>query len=266
VSSDRGLFDLTGKVVLVTGGNSGLGLGFARGVAKQGADLMLWGRSADKNAAALEALSVHGGRVEARVVDVASESAVKVGMTEAVEVFGRVDCVIANAGITNGSPSLLELESSIYHELLDINQHGAFYTLREAARHMVARAEAGDPGGSLIVCGSLTVFRGTPGRIHYGAAKGALAAIMTGIAVDVGKYGIRANMVAPGYIKTELSRGRAEDEISATDQIFTERAPLRRVGHPEDFEGIAAYLASDASSFHTGDIIVIDGGWMANIY
>ncbi len=262
----RGLFDLSGKAALVTGGNSGLGLGFARGLAKQGADVMLWGRSPEKNTAAVASLSAYGGRVEARSVDVVSEDAVKAGMAEAVDVFGRLDCVIANAGISNGSPSFVELESSIYHELLATNQHGAFYTLREAARHMVARAEAGDPGGSLIICGSLTVFRGTPGRIHYGAAKGAMASMMVGMAADLGKYGIRANMIAPGYIKTDLGRSRPQGEISATDQIFTERAPLRRVGRPEDFEAIAAYLASDASSFHSGDIIVIDGGWMANIY
>jgi len=263
---ERGLFDLTGKVVLVTGGNSGLGLGFARGCARQGADVMLWARSEAKNAEAVAALSIYGGRVEARSIDVASEAAVVEGMLEAVETFGRIDCVFANAGISNGSPSLIELDSATYHELLAVNQHGAFYTLREAGRHMVARSEAGDPGGSLVICGSLTVFRGVPGRIHYGAAKGALAAIMTGIAVDLGQHGVRANMVAPGYIKTDLGRSRAAEDISAMDKIFTERAPLRRVGRPEDFEGIAAYLASDASSFHTGDIIVIDGGWMANIF
>jgi NAD(P)-dependent dehydrogenase (short-subunit alcohol dehydrogenase family) len=259
------LFDLTGKKALVTGGNSGLGLGFARGIAKQGGDLILWARSETKNRAAEQDLRAYGGEVIARAVDVASEAAVVDGIRQAVETFGRLDCVIANAGIATSAPSVLDLTTEQYHELLNINLHGAFYTLREAARHMVGRAKAGDPGGSLIVCGSLSVFMGVPGMPHYGAAKGALASIMKSMAVELGKYGVRVNMVAPGYIKTDLGRGREEAQ-SPQDKLFAERTPIPRVGYPEDFEGIAAYLASDASKFHTGDIIVIDGGWLINVY
>jgi NAD(P)-dependent dehydrogenase (short-subunit alcohol dehydrogenase family) len=262
-SAAHDLFDLSGKKALVTGGNSGLGLSFAKGLAKQGADLMLWARDAEKNRAAEEELRAFGGEVSSQSLDVASEAAVVEQMQAAVAQFGRLDCVIANAGISGAVPSVLDLDSATYHRLLDINMHGAFYTLREAARHMVARAKAGDPGGSLIVCGSLSVFLGVPGLAHYGAAKGALASIMRTMAVELGKFGVRVNMVAPGYTKTDLGRWR---EDSPLDRHFAEHTPIPRVGYPRDFEAIAAYLASDGAAFHTGDVIVIDGGYLVSVF
>ena len=256
----QNLLDLTGKAALITGGNSGLGLGFARGLAKSGANVVIWGRSADKNAAAEKELAQHGIEVMSAQVAVEDEAAVAAGIRGAIERFGRLDCVIANAGIATPVPSVLELDSDTYHHLLNINQHGGFYTLREAAKHMVERANNGDEGGSLVVCGSLAVFTGSRGMAHYGAAKGALAAMMKSMAVDLGQYGIRVNMIAPGYIKTDIARDMDEEMVKAVDEMFASRTPIPRVGYPEDFEGVAAYLASDASSFHTGDIIVVDGG------
>lgn len=261
----KGLFDLGGKVTLVTGGNSGLGLGFARGIAKQGGDLLIWARSEAKNAAAKAELETYGVRVETRSLDVSDEAAVVDGIKEGVELFGRLDCVIANAGIATPKPSVLDIDSATYHELLGISLHGAFYTLREAARHMVARAEAGDPGGSLIACGSLSLYSGVPGMEHYAAAKGGVATIIRGMAAELGKYGIRANVVAPGYIKTDLGRENDSSVQSATEEYFAAKTPVPRVGYPDDFEGIIAYLVSDASRFHTGDTIVIDGGLLISL-
>jgi NAD(P)-dependent dehydrogenase (short-subunit alcohol dehydrogenase family) len=266
MAKQHDLFDLTGKKALVTGGNGGLGLGFARGLAKQGADVMIWARSEEKNRAAEAELREYGGQVLSRSLDVSSEEAVTRQMLEAVEAMGRLDCVIANAGISSYKPSILELDSKTYHDLLNINMHGVFYTLREAARHMVTRAKAGDPGGSIIVCGSLSVFLGVPGMSHYAAAKGAIAAMMRSMAVELGQFGIRVNMVAPGYIKTDLGRSRENLEVTAIDKQFMEHTPIPRVGYPEDFEAITAYLASDGAAFHTGDVIVIDGGYLVNVY
>ena len=257
------LFDLTGKVALVTGGNSGLGLGFARGIARCGGDVVIWGRNAQKNAAAVDDLLQYGGRVISRAVDVAREREVTDGIAAAVAEMGRIDCVIANAGVTTRPGSFLNLDTQQYLDLLQINQHGAFFTLREAARHMVARAEAGDPGGSMIICGSMTALRGVPGMQHYAAAKGALASVMRCIAVEFGEHGIRANMVVPGFIVTNMTTGGAAAGSDLADNVeatMAEKAPMKRVGYPEDFEGIAAYLASDAASFHTGTVIPIDGG------
>jgi NAD(P)-dependent dehydrogenase (short-subunit alcohol dehydrogenase family) len=259
----KGLFDLTGKVTVVTGGNSGIGLGFARGIAKQGGSLVIWARSAEKNAAAKKALESYGARVEARQVDVSSEEQVIAGYEAVMKDFGRVDCVIANAGLPPTSNSTLDLPTKDYHAFLDVSMHGAFYTLREGARLMVKRAQAGEPGGSLIFCGSLSMFKGLAGKVQYAASKAALGAMIRSMAVEFGKFGIRANSIAPGYIKTGMTGEAAE--LSPLDKYFAAKNPIPRPGYTTDFEAIAAYLASDASSFHTGDTITIDGGCMVNI-
>lgn len=258
----KSLFDLTGRVVLASGANSGIGLGFLIGCARQGADVVVWGRRVDKNAEALEALKAAGARrAHAEAVDVSDEAAVEKAFASSLEAMGRVDCVFANAGFTSQAPSFPDMTSETYHQLLNVNLHGAFYTLREATRHMRARAQAGDPGGSIVVCGSLTIFTGRQGLEHYGASKGALASMMKGLAVEMGQYGVRANMIAPGFIMTEMTEGSPQTQ--ALIEHFSSITPLGRPGYPSDIEGPAAYLASDASKFHTGDILVVDGGRMA---
>jgi len=267
----KGLFDLSGKVALVTGGNSGLGLGFARGIAKQGGDVVIWGRSEEKNAAAVAELQALGVRASARAVDVSAQGEVTVGFDELMKEYGRIDTVIANAGMPPNTRSILDTSTEAYLDLLNTNMHGAFYTLQEGAKRMVARAEAGEPGGSLVFCGSLSIFQGVPGISPYAAAKGGISAVMRCLAVELGQYGIRANTIAPGYIKTGFNDGRPdgsaqpESEWSDIDRIFAGKAALKRPGFAADFEGIAAYLASDAASFHTGDTIVIDGAALIHI-
>src|SRR5438876_12310073 len=151
-------FDLTGKVGLVTGGNSGLGLGYARGMAKAGADVVIWGRRRDVNEQAAAELRQYGVRVLAQQVDVGDEEQVRQGMLDAVREMGRVDCAVANAGFNFRPSAFHETKSEDWHAHLAVNLHGAFYTLREAVRHMVERADDGDPGGSLIACGSLLIY------------------------------------------------------------------------------------------------------------
>lgn len=145
--------------------------------------------------------------------------------------------------------------------------HGSFFTLREGARHMVKRAQAGEPGGSLIFCGSLSMFLGFPGKQDYAGSKAALGAMVRCFAVELGKFGIRANTIAPGYIKTGMTAGAtgAEDELTSVDKYMVAKSPVPRPGHPKDFEGIAAYLCSDASAFHSCDTIVIDGAALVNL-
>jgi len=261
----RGMFDLGGRVTLVTGGNGGLGMGFARGVAKQGSDVVIWGRSAEKNARSKQELEALGVRVATREVNVASHAEVVAGYQALIAEFGRIDAVFANAGVPARTRSVLEMTPEDYHGLLDINMHGAVYTLQEGARLMVERAEAGEPGGSLVFCGSLSMFQGIPGKGQYAAAKGGLGAFVRCLAVELGKYGIRANSIAPGYIKTEMTGGMVHgrqqpaEEWGDIDRFFASKTPIPRPGFPADFEGIAAYLASDASCWHSGDTIVIDG-------
>jgi NAD(P)-dependent dehydrogenase (short-subunit alcohol dehydrogenase family) len=257
----RGLFDLTGKVVLATGANSGIGLAFLQGCAKQGADVVVWGRRANKNAEAVEALQALGARrAHAVAVDVSEEAAVGAAFASTLTAMGRVDCVFANAGFSDRAASFADLTTKAFNDLLQVNLLGAFYTLREAARHMRERANAGDPGGSIVACGSLSMFHGIQGMEHYAASKGAIAAIIKGLAVEMGQYGVRANMIAPGFILTGMTSDNLQSQAIA--KRFAAITPLGRPGFPSDIEGPAAYLASDASIFHTGDILVIDGGRM----
>jgi NAD(P)-dependent dehydrogenase (short-subunit alcohol dehydrogenase family) len=255
----RGLFDLHGKVVLATGSNSGIGLGFLQGCAKQGADVVVWGRRAEKNGEAVVALKALGApRAHAESVDVADEVAVEAAFASTLKAMGRVDCLFANAGFSQRAPSFSESSSQMYHGLLGVALHGAFYTLRAATRHMRERAQAGDPGGSIVACGSLSIFHGLQGMEHYAAAKGALAAMIKGLAVEMGPYGVRANMLVPGFVLTGFSEGKPETE--AVIKRFSAITPLGRPGSLSDMEGPAAYLASDASIFQTGTLLVVDGG------
>lgn len=258
----KGLFDLTGKVALVTGGNGGIGLGFAKGIAKQGGSIAIWARNAEKNAAAKAELEAAGAaRVETYVVDVSSEQNIIEGYQQLLADFGRLDCVFANSGGAPGYNSVFDMPSDKWHEFLDVALHGAFFTLREGARIMVERAKAGEPGGSLVACGSLSLFKGLAGKQNYAGSKAAVAAIIRCMAVEFGEYGIRANVVAPGLIMTPMM-GNDPARVQAMAEMMGPRQPLKRVGYPEDFEGIGAYLCSDASSFLTGETITIDGGAM----
>src|SRR5262249_55743765 len=140
-----------------------------------------------------------------------------------------------------------------------VNLEGAFWTLREAARHMVERAEKGDAGGSLVAVSSLSTHNGAPGNQAYAASKGALLSLVKGCAAEFARYGIRANAILPGWISTEMTASLTTNEKFNARVI--PRVPARRWGQPEDFSGIAVYLTSDASSYHSGDMIVVDGGW-----
>jgi NAD(P)-dependent dehydrogenase (short-subunit alcohol dehydrogenase family) len=258
----QNLFDLTGKVALVTGANSGLGFGFAEGLARAGSDVVIWGRRADANERAAEKLRAFGVRVHASSVDVSDEASIVAGVADALAVMGRIDTVVANAGIAS-QKAFIEMDADTYHALINVNQHGVVFTLREVARHMVARGIAGDPGGSMILCGSGSIFQGVPTLTHYGAAKGALNALSKGIAAELGPHGIRRNVIAPGFIITEMTMADpVVGEMIAG--MVSAKAPIGRAGQPDDLWGAVVYLASDLSRYHTGDTLIVDGGKIAN--
>ena len=253
-------FDLSGKVTLITGANSGLGFGFADAIARAGGDVVIWGRREDRNAEAKELLRAHGVRVETDAVDVSDEAAQLRGFARALAAMGRLDGVIANAGFVTIS-SMVDMTTKQYDELQRVAQYGAFVTLREGARHMVARAQAGDRCGSLIATGSLTNFTATPGIAHYGAAKSAVAALIRNFALELGPHGIRANMVAAGLTKTEMV---PFDDSHPFGQAAIQKIPLGRMADPDEIAGVVVYLLSDAARYHTGDLITVDGGRMIN--
>jgi NAD(P)-dependent dehydrogenase (short-subunit alcohol dehydrogenase family) len=252
-------FDLKGKVALVTGGNGGIGFGMVEALAQAGADVVIWGSNGAKNADAEAKLKATGVNVLTQVVNVADEAAVVAGMAEAVAQMGRIDTVIANAGIGGGARSFSEFETETYRRVLSVNLDGVFFTFREACKHIVARAGAGDPGGSLIAISSLSAIDGAARNEAYAATKGAVISMIRAIAVEHARYGVRANAILPGWIATDMTQG-AQDNQTFTDRVIS-RVPARRWGEPSDFGGVAVYLASDASKYHSGDSFVIDGGY-----
>ena len=254
-----GSLDLSGKVALVTGGNRGIGLAAAAGLASVGASVTLWGRDAARNAAAAALLEgIAGTAVLADRVDVADPAAVRSGFGRAVTEFGRVDCVFANAGIAEHAASFLDISDDSRDRVLQTNLFGAWSTIGAALAHMVDRHERGDPGGSIVVNGSLAVARGLSGGEHYAAAKAGLGALVRGVAAGYGRFGVRANMVCPGYIERDGMPGRFAAELA-------ERGPVPRYGRPAEIAGIVVYLASEAAAYHNGDTITIDGGWSINV-
>lgn len=252
-------FDLTGKVALVTGGNGGIGLGMAEALAQSGADVAIWGTNAEKNKAAEAALRANGRRVLAQQVDVADEAQVVEGMKTLVAKFGRVDAVFANAGIGLGSRSFLDITLEQFRKVVSVNLEGAFFTLREGARHMRERASKGDAGGSLVVVASLAAIEGAARNQHYAATKGAVISMMRAIAVEFARDGVRANAILPGWIATDMT-AMAQSSPAFSEKVIP-RVPMRRWGQPADFGGIAVYLASDASAYHSGDTLIVDGGY-----
>lgn len=248
-------FDLTGTVALITGGNSGIGLGMAHGLAQAGADVCIWGTNAERNEEAAAELGKHGTQVLALRCDVGDEAAVAHSFSQTVEHFGRVDSCFVNAGTGSRGTPFLEMELEEFRRVTRINLDGAFLTLRTAARHMVERGG----GGVLVGTASLAAIEGMPRGQHYAASKGALISMMKGCAVELARHQVRAHALLPGWIDTPMAGPALHSD--AFESKVLPRVPVRRWGTPEDFAAAAVYLASPATSYHTGDTMVIDGGY-----
>jgi NAD(P)-dependent dehydrogenase (short-subunit alcohol dehydrogenase family) len=249
-------FDLTGKAALVTGGNSGIGLGIARAVAEAGADVAIWGTNSAKNAAARRELEPTGRRVLALDCDVGDERAVEQAFAETLRALGRIDGCFANAGVSGrGSRSFLDISADEWRRVLRVNLDGAFYTLRAAARHMVERGGE----GVLVGTASLAAIEGAARNEHYAATKGGVVSMIRALAVEFARHRVRAHAILPGWIETNMTANAVADEKFRNNVL--PRIPMRRWGTGDDFGGIAVYLMSDASRYHTGDTFVIDGGY-----
>jgi NAD(P)-dependent dehydrogenase (short-subunit alcohol dehydrogenase family) len=250
------LFDLTDHVALITGGNSGIGLGMADALAQHGASVAIWGTNPAKNTAAASQLRAYGRPVLDLVCDVGDQDAVTAAMGETVAAFGRLDSCFVNAGVGGKAESFATMTDDEWHRVLRVNLDGAFYTAQEAVRQM---KDQSPQGGSIVFTTSGSAFYGQQHGQHYGGSKAAINAMMKGIAVEHARHGIRANSVLPGWVESDMTAPAfGWDKFVAN---VMPRIPMRRWGTPADFGGLAVYLASAASSWHTGDVITIDGGY-----
>jgi NAD(P)-dependent dehydrogenase (short-subunit alcohol dehydrogenase family) len=247
---------LAGKVVVVTGGNRGIGLGLARGVARGGASVAIWARDSEASAAAVTELEALGARATAFPCDVTDEASVIAAAGETLRALGPIDALFANAGVGGARTHFTDLTLEEWRKVMAVNLEGAMVSMREAARQMI---EQGRPG-ALVGVASTSAFYGTPGRLAYSASKAGLLALCRGLAVELARFHIRCNALVPGWTDTEmLMRNHATSSKFA--EVTTSRTPVKRWGIPADFEAVAAFLADPDQSFHTGDRIVVDGGY-----
>ncbi len=247
--------DLTGKVFVITGGNSGIGLGMAEGIAAVGGSVAIWGRRADRNAEAQESLAAYGVPVRSYVCDVGEEDQVVETMNRTVADFGRLDGCFANAGRPGHGVPFLELSLEQWREVMKVNLDGVFVTLREAARHMVAL----ESGGSLVAVSSTSSIHGAAGNEAYGTSKTALNGLVRALAVALARHKIRVNSLVPGWTITEMA-GPAFANDTFRD-VTVRRTPVRRWADPAEFRSIGAFLADPNLTFHTGQEVVVDGGY-----
>ncbi len=248
------LFDLRGRVAIVTGGNGGIGLGMARGLARAGARVVVAARNADKLRAAIKDLQALGADALAVGVDVTDEQSVDAMIGETIAWGGRLDILVNNAGINIRKPAQ-DLSLDEWRRVLDTNLTSAFVCSRSAYPHM-KRAGA----GKIINIGSmLSIFGASFGPV-YGASKGGIVQFTKSLAVTWAPDNIQVNAVLPGWIDTDLTR-RGRQEIPGLDERVLAGTPAGRWGHIDDFAGIAVFLASAASDFLTGTAIPVDGGY-----
>jgi NAD(P)-dependent dehydrogenase (short-subunit alcohol dehydrogenase family) len=245
------LFDLTGRVALVTGGNAGLGLGMACGLAKAGASIAVWGRKPDRNDEAVTQLRALGADAEGFVCDVMEPAKVHAAMAETVSRFGRLDACFANAGGAGIRKPFLELEPADWAYTQRLNVDSVVSTFNAAARQFAAQKT----GGKLVVTSSIAALLGLPGG-SYSATKAAVSGLIRSLAIELAPLGIQANAILPGFIETEMSLNTPK----AFQDACKRRTASGKLGTLEDMEGIAVFLASPASNLITGQSIVIDGG------
>jgi NAD(P)-dependent dehydrogenase (short-subunit alcohol dehydrogenase family) len=248
--------DLTGHVALITGGNSGIGLGMARGLRRAGASVAIWGTNVDNNASALAELGREpgDGSLAAFRVDVGDETAVASGVEQTLERFGQIDSCFANAGVGGRPAPIDQMTTAEWRRVMAVNLDGQFFTVRAVAGHMKSRRT-----GSIVFTSSVSMTDGLAFSTHYAGAKAALTAMARGLAVELARDNIRANALVPGWTRAAMTEGLL-DSPAAQSKILP-RVPLRRWGTPEDYEAVAVFLASRGSTYITGQTIVIDGGY-----
>ncbi len=247
------LFDLTGKVALVTGASRGLGRAMAKGLAKAGADLVLCARNEGELARAAQEISGMGKKALAVRVDVLSQQSVEEMLERALDGMGRIDILVNNAGVNVRKP-VVDLAEDEWDTVLNTNLKGYFLVGRAVGRQMISQG-----GGKVINVASILGAVGLPNQVAYASSKGGVIQMTKVMALEWAPYHINVNAIAPTYFETPLVAALRKDPERY--RFIVERTPMGRWGQPEELEGIVIFLASRASDFITGQTIFVDGGW-----
>ncbi len=250
------LFDLTGRIALVTGASRGLGRGFARTLARAGADVAVTSRSRETLQAVVSEIEELGRSALAMELDVRSGESIRAAVASIEAHFGRIDVLVNNAGCNIRKPAL-EVTWEDWNTILDTNLRGPFFVAQAVAHGMIARG-----AGRIINIGSVTSVAGYAGLGPYGASRGGIRQLTMSLAADWGPRGVTVNCLAPGWFKTAQNAVMYEDEQWV--RYLTDRIPLRRPGATGDLDGALVFLASDASAYVTGQVLLVDGGISVN--
>jgi len=249
------LFDLTGKIALVTGGTQGLGFDIAKGLGEAGATLVLNGRNATKVEEGVAKMKTFGIQTFGQVFDVTDSTEIEAGIAAIEEKVGAIDILVNNAGIIKRTP-LEDMADADFDEVLKINLSGVFKVSKAVGKRMIARKK-----GKIINMNSMMSELGRPNVGAYAASKGGLKMLTKNMAAEWAKHNVQVNGIGPGYYITELTKALVDDE--KFNSFICNRTPAGRWGLPHELAGAAIYLASDASNFVNGHIIYVDGGILA---
>ena len=247
--------NLSEKVFVITGGNGGIGLGLAEGIAEAGGSIAIWARNEEKNAHAVKILEDLGIEARSYVCDVSSEENVIATLASTVNDFGRVDGLFANAGRAGTGTPFVETSLEDWRKVTEVNLDGVFLCLREAAKQIISQGS----GGSLVAVSSTSAIHGAAGNEAYGTAKTAVTGLVRALAVSLARFQIRVNCLLPGWTVTELASPAFENEYFR--EVTTKRTPVRRWANTSEFREVGAFLADPSQTFHTGQQVCVDGGY-----
>ena len=247
--------DLSEKVFVITGGNGGIGLGLAEGIAEAGGAVAIWARNEEKNTDAVRALQDIGGEAKSYICDVSNEEDVIRTLASTVKDFGRVDGLFANAGRGGTGTPLVDTSLEDWRKVMAVNLDGVFLCLREASRQLISQGS----GGSLVAVSSTSAIHGAAGNEAYGTAKTAVTGLVRALAVSLARFQIRVNCLLPGWTVTELASPAFENDHFR--EVTTKRTPARRWADPKEFRQVGAFLADPSQTFHTGQQVCVDGGY-----